>query len=119
MTAEQAIARADRLRPNVFSTSDKLLWLAGLDEKIRREILSGYEQPEDSGGLREDGERPLLVAAPYDELYIHYLNAQMDYANGEFDRFNNANAMFEAVYSAFRNAYNASHTHLQHGKKYW
>ena len=65
------------------------------------------------------GDTPLLAEAPYDEMYIHYLSAQIDYANCEYDRFNNSNAMFESAYSAFRNAYNRDHTAKQRKKKYW
>lgn len=46
--------------------------------------------PEDTG---ED--TVLLVQPPYDELYRHYVEAQIHYANGEMERYNNACAGLE------------------------
>lgn len=122
MTVSQAIDCVDRLKPNGYSYADKLVWLSRLDAAVKREITDAYED-----GLLEEapsytgsgGDAPLLAEAPYDEMYIHYLSAQIDYANCEYDRFNNSNAMFESAYSAFRNAYNRDHTAKQRKKKYW
>jgi len=57
----------------------------------------------------DDGEKELLVGQPHDELYLRWLEAQIDYHNMEYDSFNNSNAVFDAVFSSFRNAYNQSH----------
>ena len=65
------------------------------------------------------GNTELLVGEPYDEMYIHWLAAQIDYHNREIDGFNSTNAMFDAVYSAFRNAYNRSHMPLGTAKRYY
>ena len=37
---------------------------------------------------------PLLAPAPYDGLYRHYVEAQIHYANGELERYNNAMALW-------------------------
>ena len=39
MTAGEAIAAADALRPNQYSTAQKLQWLRRLDGQIRAELL--------------------------------------------------------------------------------
>ena len=123
MTAAQAIDRTDRLKPNSYAYADKLVWLSQLDGTIRREIIDTHE-----GGMTEEfvpyteeggGERTLLAEPPYDEMYIHYLASQIDYYNGEYDRFNNSNGMFEAVCSAFRSACNRAHPPKGTKKKYW
>ena len=67
----------------------------------------------------EDQEKELLVGEPYDELYVHWLAAQIDWNNMEYASFNNTNAMFESVYGAFRNAYNQSHRPLGAQKRYF
>ena len=61
----------------------------------------------------------LLIPAPYDEVYLRFLEAQMDYANGEFERFNNSNAMYAAAWSAFVNYYNRTHMPLGGTRKYY
>ena len=43
----------------------------------------------------EDGDKPLLVEAPYDGLYDLYLMSKVDFYNREYDQYNNTAAMFE------------------------
>lgn len=71
------------------------------------------------GYTEEDTEAELLVGEPYDEMYVHWLEAQIDWNNMEYAGFNNTNAMFESVYSAFRNAFNQSHRPIGKKKRYF
>ena len=100
MTLGEAIARADELCPNAFSRSRKVEWLS------QAEGLLGCEMP----GLPEvryDDRTPedtvLLAPEPWDRLYIHWLESRMDYANGEYEKYNNSNAMYTAELRGFRN----------------
>ena len=67
-----------------------------------------------------DGDTPLdtrlLVPAPFEEMYLHYMLAQLHYHNGEYDRYNRAMEQFRAVWDAFVNFYNRTHTPL--GQRY-
>ena len=58
----------------------------------------------------------LLIPAPYDEVYIRYLEMQIDYANGEYGKYNNSTTMYNTAYSAFDRYYNR--THMPIGKKF-
>ena len=120
MTIAEAIREADRLKPNGFPTETKILWLERLDKRILREILTHYEGelPEEPAYNTEDLSKTLLVPAPYEEMYIHWLACQMDYYEREYDAFNASNAMFEAVYGRFRNEYNRSHLAIGAKKSY-
>jgi len=116
MTINEAVAEIDAVKPNMYGLQDKVRWLSRLDGRIEQEIISAHElnegeEPPVFDGYTPDtsGDTELLVPAPYDELYIRWLEAQIDYANREFDSFNASNAMFESVYTAFRNAYNRTH----------
>lgn len=62
-----------------------------------------------NGYTEEDQETELIVKEPYDEMYVHWLSAQIDWNNREYAGFNATNAVFEATYSAFRNAFNQTH----------
>ena len=44
MTIEQAIDRADRLRPNQFTISEKVRWLSELDLQVYSEVLLMAEE---------------------------------------------------------------------------
>lgn len=115
MTIHDAIAEVDSLKPNMFGEKDKIRWLSRLEARIYQEIIcthqrnDGEEEISFTGYGEDDGEKELLVGQPHDELYLRWLEAQIDYHNMEYDSFNNSNAVFDAVFSSFRNAYNQSH----------
>ena len=128
-----AINEVNNLKPNFYELPEKIKWLSRLDLRIFEQILLTHELSEeerepylnDSGELAFDGydendqDRELIVKEPYDELYIHWLSAQIDLNNREFLGFNNSNAMFEATYSEFRNAFNRTHMPKSAKKRYF
>lgn len=115
MKVSEAIAEVDKRKPNAHTVKEKIRWLSRLERRIYDEILLTHELnegealPESTSFGENDTEKELLVGEPYDELYLHWLEAQIDYVDMEFDGFNAANTLFESVYGAFRNAYNQSH----------
>ena len=120
MTILEAIHRVDALRHNVFTQEEKISWLAQVDGLVAEELIRTHEGAESKPFRGYDAEtpleQPLLVSAPYDELYLHYLCAMMDYHNGEFDRYNRSMGLYQAVLSAFTNFYNR--THMPLGQKF-
>lgn len=59
----------------------------------------------------------LLVPAPYDDIYIKWLEAQIDYANGEYNKYNNTSAAYNNAYVAYARAYHRDHM-PKGGKEY-
>ena len=120
----EAIAEVDNLKPNMYAEDEKIKWLSRLDGRIWQDIVLTHKRLE--GETPEtfepytvnDGEKDLLVGEPYDEMYVRWLEAQIDYSNMEYDSFNNSNAVFEALFSSFRNAYNRSHMPLSEYNRY-
>ena len=89
ITAAQVLQQVDTLLPNPYTGAEKLRWLAQAEGFVRREILT------EDGPLPPLEESAVLCApAPYDELYRHYVEAQIHYANGELERYNNAMALW-------------------------
>ena len=87
ITAGQVLEQVDALVPNQYTHSEKLRWLAQAEGFVLREA----EQA--TGALPEVTEEYALTAeAPYDELYRHYVEAQIHYCNGEMARYNSAAA---------------------------
>ncbi len=112
MTIGEAVERCDRLKPNGYDREDKIRWLSDLDGMAVRDIISAHEgQIPDFSGYGPDTpeETPLLIPAPYEDIYIKYLSTQIDFHNAEFSRYNNSAAMFQAAYIAFADAYTRTH----------
>lgn len=120
MTIMDAIYRIDELKPNSYSQTEKIKWLSSLDGIIKKEIIDTHEGGEDiefsEYGEYQDLSTPLLVPAPYDDIYLRWLEAQIDYTNGEYGKYNNSIAMYNTAYSAYANHYNR--THMPKGKKF-
>ena len=120
MTISEALHRADEVKPNTYSDLDKIRWLSTLDGLIKTKIIDTHEGAE-SITFKEYDENTsldteLLVSAPYDHIYIHWLEAMIDYANDEYDRYANTMEMYNSAWSMFENYYNR--THMPKGKKF-
>lgn len=115
----EAIDQIDSLKHNTYSRRDKILWLSRLDSMVKRLIIDTHEDGEfiSFAGYdeAEDTDIDLLVPAPFDEIYLRWLEAQIDYANGEYGKYNNSILMYQAAYDAYANYYNR--THMPKGKQ--
>ena len=111
MTIAQAIDRVDRLKSNAYSLGEKREWLRKLEWMLKRNILDTHGPGLSFRDLNEGSpaEQELLAPAPFDELYIKWLEAQIDYHNGEFDKFNAAMLLFNAAWREFENYYKQEH----------
>lgn len=110
MTITEAITQVDALQYNDYPQSDKISWLSRLDGMVKKLILDMHEGGEATAfngyDAQTDPETELLVAEPYDDIYLRWLEAQIHYHNGEYDRYNNAILMFNTAYTAYENYYN-------------
>lgn len=97
ITAKQVLEQVDALVPNQYTRAEKLRWLAQAEGFVLREICR-VTGP--LAALEEDA--ALAVEAPYDELYRHYVEAQIHYANGEMARYNNAAAQWNNAFLTYK-----------------
>ena len=121
MTISEAISEIDALKPNTYTNEEKIRWLSRLDSRIQKEIIDTHEGGSEFSGYTSQTltTTPLLVPAPYDELYIFWLESQIDYANGETKRFNNSSTMFNVAYQDYASYYNRTNTPKTVGVTYW
>lgn len=122
MTILEAISRVDAVKPNSYSQTEKIAWLSRIDATIKNEIIDTHEGAENitfnGYDLDTDTNTELLVPAPYDEVYIRYLEMQIDYANNEYGKYNNSMVMYNAAYAAYEKYYNRNHMPLSKGNRF-
>lgn len=122
MTIIEAINRADSVKPNAYSQSEKVRWLSTLDGTVKNEIIDTHEGAEEIIFSGYNEETPLntelLIPAPYDDVYIRYLEMQIDYANGEYGKYNNSAAAYNTAFSAFEKYYNREHMPRSRGPRF-
>ncbi|MBQ3482216.1 MAG: hypothetical protein IJH48_07875 [Oscillospiraceae bacterium] len=111
MTVGEILSLVELKEPNACTQEEKLRWLADLDGKIFREtVLAHAHAPGDESFTppAAAGDE-LLVPPPWGEdVYVHYLIARIASANAETARYNQQIALYNAAYSQYWNAFNAS-----------
>lgn len=106
----EAINRIDSLKHNTYSNVDKIYWLSKLDSMAKRLVIDTHEGG--SGvfftGYNADTDlnTEMLIPEPFDDAYLRWMEAQIDYANGEYKKYNNSIVMFNDIWNAFKNYYN-------------
>lgn len=99
MKVYEAIERIDAMVRNTYTREEKLFWLSNLDAQIATFILR--TQVPEPYTPEKSMETVLLAKAPFDMMYLHWLEAQIAYANGELERYNNALTTFQQEYTDF------------------
>ena len=106
MKREDILAEVREIRPNEYQDEWALKQVDELTQRIRRELMAGYELPED--GLLQTGysylpyeESDLITPSPYHKVYVYWLLVQIDLANSDYDRYNNDLQMFNAAWEEY------------------
>lgn len=121
MTVRDAITRLDSLMHNTYKNNEKVSWLSRADWMIKMHIIDRHEGGENVvffGYTENDLDKELLAPAPHDEMYIRFLEAQVHYNNGEYDKYNNAIMMYNAVYEDFSAMYTRTHLPISAGPRF-
>ena len=122
MNITAAITGLDARRMNACTYEEKLRWLSDLDGMIRTRILDNYAPgavPFAGYTLDTPGHTELLVSAPFDGLYLWWLEACVDHSNGELVRYNNSIAQFDYLYGLFADYYHRTHSPLMPRKGFF
>lgn len=128
MKLREALSKIKSLKPSQYGDDVMVRWLSILDGHIWEEMHRHYEAPEGEPEMGEgnpagedspekaycydlerDQERELLAPFPHDEIYMTWLGAQIDWQNAEYERYNNAMALYNAQLQALYDAYGHSH----------
>lgn len=112
MTIKDIIETVKRVNPSVYEDELLIDWLSRIEWKIKREIIDKHVGAEDivfEGYTAEDEDKTPIAPPPYDELYVHYLCAQICFFNGEYARYQAYMSMHNSVYTSYAAWYNEEH----------
>ena len=113
MTLIEAINGIDAVKPNTYDIGEKIRWLSELDGRIKVEIIDTHEGGDGVVFNEYNEDTPydtkLLCKAPYDEIYLLWLEAKIDYHNREYTYYNNSARMFEAQFAEYKKDYIRKH----------
>lgn len=100
MTSKQVLARVKALKPTPFDDEKLLYWLGEVEGLILVQVL--LLQPTSVQPLEAATDDQLTAPYPFDKLYLQYLMAQIDYANGEYRKYDNSMALFNAYLGEYQ-----------------
>lgn len=93
-TIRNIISYVDAIKPNAFDEGVKVQWVNEVEGYIQTEVmmLALADTVQYDPDVHMD--TVLLVKPPHDKLYSLYLCALVDFANGEYDKYNNTMQMY-------------------------
>ena len=110
MIINKLLTLIEDVKPNAFSTATKLQWLNTCEAEIFTEVM--LKDPADYVPYTDtvtDLAKELLAPIPFDRLYEYYLEAQIDFANGEYDRYANTMQLYNETRDAYAAWYGNNH----------
>ena len=122
MTILEALSRVDALKFNTYTASEKVAWLSNLDSAVKNLIIDNHEGGEAISftGYDENTEMNtvLLVPAPFDEIYLRWMESQINYHNGELEKYNASIIMYNTAFDAYANFYKRNHMPRSRGTRF-
>lgn len=106
MKVDKLIKLVRKLKPTPTEFDDEILlmWVSECEGMVLSEVHLVSVADIEPFALGADSSLPtaeLTAPFPYDKLYTQYVLAQIDYANGEYTKYQNSMQMFNATYTEY------------------
>lgn len=98
------LVRTLKPTPTEFDDEILLMWVSECEGMVLSEVHLVSVADIEPFALGADSSLPtaeLTAPFPYDKLYTQYVLAQIDYANGEYTKYQNSMQMFNATYTEY------------------
>jgi len=109
MKATDIITECDKIKPNVYSFSQKKKWLDKIETDIRLFASRHMSENADLGFQSEENPHLFLDEANSD-IYLYYLISMIDLSNQEFSLYNNSSSFYNARLLKWQKEYRRNHT---------
>ncbi len=104
-TLKGVIELVDGIKPNAFSDAVKTQWLNECEGVIQTEVMLLDVAACISYSYERDKDAQLLVQPPHDKVYWTYLVAMIDFANGEYNRYQDTVQLYNAFFGEYMRWY--------------
>ena len=101
MKVKDVLDQVNTLKPHPYSAETLVQWLSECEGMAQTRVMLQSPVELVQYSWPESQEWELLVDPPHDKLYVSYLLAMIDYHNGEYGKYQNSMAMFNAQFSEF------------------
>lgn len=101
MKIKKLFRYVDSVKPNAFSDEDKLVWLNEIEDRVQLDVMLRWPGEVVQYSLPEDEETELLLEPPHTAVYRYWLQAMIDFENGEYDKYQNTSEMYNEAWNTF------------------
>ena len=106
MIVSEALEKVKERKPNAYDDHMLLEWLNEIEARVQHELMDTPPEGIFSYSIEKDMERELLLPKPYDVVYLHYIIAQIEFNQQEYEAYNNTCEMVNSLYSDAQKHYN-------------
>lgn len=101
MKLREVLDFVEKIKPgNPYDTATKIQWLNELEGDIQSHLMNTAPQ-EIIQYTEEDMETTLLIPAPFDRVYWPWVAAMIDFANGEYSKYQNTLQLVNDAYDKY------------------
>lgn len=101
MTIRTLLDYVQAVKPSSFTDEQMLVWINELEARVQLEVMQRWPGGIVQYKLPENESSVLLLDPPHDSCYRYFLQAMIDYENGEYNRYANTSQMFNASWNDF------------------
>lgn len=105
MKLSEVIARVDDIKPNAFTEAAKTMWINECEGLVQTEVMLLCVDDVVQYDYETDAQTELLVKPPHHKIYWTYLSALIDFANGEYNRYQNTMQLFNNYFGEYMRWY--------------
>ena len=109
-TVNDVITYVNDIKPNAFTEETLTEWLSECEGSIQTEILCIASGDVVTYSYADNKDTELIVKPPHDKLYGFYLIAMIDFAHGEYKKYENTMQLFNAALSEFAKWFVRTHS---------
>ena len=109
-TVNDVIKYVNDIKPNAFTDETLTEWLSECEGSIQTEILCIASGDVVTYNYADNKDTELIVKPPHDKLYGFYLLAMIDFAHGEYKKYENTMQLFNAALSEFAKWFVRTHS---------
>ena len=107
MKATDIITQCDKIKPNVYSFSQKRKWLNEIETDIR--LFASRHMGDADLGFSNEENPTLFLDESEMNIYLYYLISMIDLSNQEFALYNNSSAFYNASLLKWQKEYRSTH----------
>ena len=109
MTIKQIIDLVDKMKPNAFMPDVKMMWLNEVEGYVQTYIHLTDIEDIVVYDYNTDADKELLVPPPHNGVYWTFLTAMIDYANGEYNKYQNTITLYNNNMQEYQRWYATMH----------